>query len=587
MSEKSLLQYYLQELALLEDDCAAFSAAYPSVAANLGLGSEGTSDSHVRQLIESVAFIAARLKRQIDGASREVALGLLQSLAPQLIAPLPAMSIVRFTPKSPQLEPVASRPPNWLHLQTKSSHAEDIHFTLADRNVALWPLQLLCRWGDVTATQAGQLPSGLTDSDLVLTLEHATKSLDKGAPGDLTFFVSGSLNRAMAAIEALACGVRDIRLMAADGTWSVPLSPDCLQVMGFEPEHRLLPEAVGGAQASGQALELLNFPRRFCFFKIRGLQCAAPARKFHVVLSLEHTSRAALDAVRQNIQLNCVPVLNLFRRGPVALRLKGQRDEYLIPRADSGRGSWDIFSVDRVRLTGRNTDCVIHEFHAGVTSQNALKGEPYWQGVRRDRACASAGHGGLGMRFINLDRARTPAGDVYDTAMLDLMMTQCDAPASLTPGQSLSLVGWESGYQTTLEFAPTPYVEPVLSASARVPGLLKALQWRTSDGKSLTAMVRQFLSAHDRSGHPHASELFRSLEHIDRDMFAMPWPGMKAGALVMGCRYFLSLKSKDPLLATRFLLPRVVRSVLSQTHDLPLPMEVVVGNVSQGGELVR
>lgn len=582
-----MLQYYLQELALLEDDCAAFSEAYPSVAANLGFGSEGTSDPHVRQLIESVAFIAARLKRQMDGASREVAFGLLQSLAPQLIAPLPAMSVVRFTPKGAQLEPAASKPPNGLYLQARNSYAEDIHFSLADKNIALWPLQVTCRWGDVAAAQAGQIPSGLSESDFLITLEHATKSLDKGAPGDLIFFISGSLNRAMAAVEALACGVGEIRVMAADGTWAFPMSPDCIQVMGFEAEHRLLPEAVGGAQASGQALELLNFPRRFCFFKVRGLQCAAPTRKFHLVLSVEQASRAALDAVRQNIQLNCIPVLNLFRRGPIALRLKGQRDEYLIPRADASRGSWDIFSVDRVRLTGRNTDRDIHEFHAGVTSQNSLKGEPYWQGVRRDRASTTAGHGGLGMRFINLDCARSTSGDSYDAALLDLMMTQCDAPASLSPGQSLSLVGWECGYQATLEFAPTRYVEPVLSASTLVPGLLKALQWRTSDGQSLTAMVRQFLSAHDRSGHPHAAELFRSLEHIERDMVAMPWPGMKAGNLVLGCRYVLALKSKDPLLATRFLLPRVVRSILSQTHDLPLPMEVVVGSASQGAQLVR
>ncbi|HUG10202.1 MAG TPA: type VI secretion system baseplate subunit TssF, partial [Opitutaceae bacterium] len=48
-----ILDRYVEELGLLEDEMAGFAQAHPEVAGHLGISAHGTSDPHVRMLFES------------------------------------------------------------------------------------------------------------------------------------------------------------------------------------------------------------------------------------------------------------------------------------------------------------------------------------------------------------------------------------------------------------------------------------------------------------------------------------------------------------------------------------------------------
>src|SRR5262249_21683256 len=101
---KEVLRYYLQELAYVRRMGREFAREYPKVAARLELSDGVSSDPHVERLIESFAFLTARLERRLELELPEISTALLGVLYPSLANPVPPLAIARFS-----LEPSGQR----------------------------------------------------------------------------------------------------------------------------------------------------------------------------------------------------------------------------------------------------------------------------------------------------------------------------------------------------------------------------------------------------------------------------------------------------------------------------------------------
>jgi len=95
-----LLLYYERELDYLRKSSAQFAEKYPKVASRLALEPTKCEDPHVERLLESFAFLAARIHLKMEDEFPEISDGLLSIVYPQLVRPIPSMSIVEF-----QLDP--------------------------------------------------------------------------------------------------------------------------------------------------------------------------------------------------------------------------------------------------------------------------------------------------------------------------------------------------------------------------------------------------------------------------------------------------------------------------------------------------
>src|SRR6202789_4428337 len=95
-----LLLYYERELDYLRKSSAQFSAKHPKVASRLQLEPTKCEDPHVERLLESFAFLAARVHLKMEDEFPEITDGLLSIVYPQLVRPIPSMSVVEF-----QLDP--------------------------------------------------------------------------------------------------------------------------------------------------------------------------------------------------------------------------------------------------------------------------------------------------------------------------------------------------------------------------------------------------------------------------------------------------------------------------------------------------
>src|SRR5207248_4042903 len=88
-------KHYQSELGYLRAMGKEFALVNPSIA---GLLAERGGDPDVERLLEGFAFLTARIRERIDDEIPEVVHALTDLLLPHYLRPLPACSILEFTP---------------------------------------------------------------------------------------------------------------------------------------------------------------------------------------------------------------------------------------------------------------------------------------------------------------------------------------------------------------------------------------------------------------------------------------------------------------------------------------------------------
>ena len=95
MSE-ALYRYYERELLFIRQLAQEFAQQYPAAAGSLLLEPNRSVDPHVERLIESFAFLTARVQQKLDDDFPELTEALLSVLYPHYLAPIPSLAIVQF-----------------------------------------------------------------------------------------------------------------------------------------------------------------------------------------------------------------------------------------------------------------------------------------------------------------------------------------------------------------------------------------------------------------------------------------------------------------------------------------------------------
>jgi len=92
----SINRYYEDELSYLRELGEQFARANPKLASFLGRESD---DPDVERMLEAFAFLTGRLRQRLDDELPELATNLLQLVNPQLLKPIPPMTMISFRPK--------------------------------------------------------------------------------------------------------------------------------------------------------------------------------------------------------------------------------------------------------------------------------------------------------------------------------------------------------------------------------------------------------------------------------------------------------------------------------------------------------
>ena len=137
-----LLDYYQRELGYLRHQGAEFAGLYPRVAARLEFSGAESPDPHVERLLESFAFLTARIQRTLDAEFPQIPAALLGVLYPHLTAPVPSMAIAQFQVDADQARAAAGFTiPDNTQLYAEATDGLPCRFRTG-YPATLWPIEI-------------------------------------------------------------------------------------------------------------------------------------------------------------------------------------------------------------------------------------------------------------------------------------------------------------------------------------------------------------------------------------------------------------------------------------------------------------
>ena len=406
-----LLGYYNRELTYIRRLATRFAEAHPKIAERLRLGSDDASDDpHVERMIESFAYLTARIRRKLDDEFPEITSALLDVLYPHYLAPIPSMAIVKFQldPEQTQLTSgyaVARHAP----LETESIKGEPCRFRTC-YPVTLWPIE-------VTQAVLAQAPlpapatsfSAAADSVLRLSLKCSAKEtkFTELEIGSLRFFLKGQpqyIHRLYELIFNHTIGVAVARSMTDDQP--VELGVECLGQVGFERDEGMLPYPARSFLAYRLLTEYFAFPQKFLFVDLRLPDPARLGRlenQMDIYLFLNQTiPELARNISADTFQLGCTPMVNLYSKRAEPIQLTQTEFEYQVVPDRRLPLSHEVYSIERVRASPPQGASV--EYFPFFSIKHSLgRGEAktYWHAARRLGGGGRSG-GGSGDRRVPL-----------------------------------------------------------------------------------------------------------------------------------------------------------------------------------------
>ncbi|HTF90213.1 MAG TPA: type VI secretion system baseplate subunit TssF, partial [Planctomycetota bacterium] len=328
-----LLPYYERELGYLRHLGAEFARQHPKIAGRLRMGGDAIEDPHVSRLIESVAFLNARVRRKLDDGFPELVDALLDVLHPQFLAPIPSMSIVRF-----EGDPAATAPylvARDTLLETDPSHGPPCRFRTG-YPAMVWPFrEQRSRMSSAPfqAPTTGQSSRAASVIQISLGCASKVNGFGKLKPESLRFFLRGQPSRVAELYQRLFEDTLEIAIATApNDPKPIVLPASALRPVGFEADEGLLPFPARTSNAYRLLSEYFAFPSKFHFIDIAGIPPDRLARfqdKLEIFIYLRNGSRELEQSVdTETFALGCAPIVNLFKHRAEPIQLTHSTSEY-------------------------------------------------------------------------------------------------------------------------------------------------------------------------------------------------------------------------------------------------------------------
>lgn len=325
-------QYYQAELGYLREMGRAFGESHPGMA---GMLAERGGDPDVQRLLEGFSFLSARLRQRIDQAMPSLLESLTELLLPQFVRPLPAATIVQFSP-APRALRGRQHVAAGTALAAKPRDGTSCTFRTAE------PLDL------VPATIVRQRLDDAHPARPRITLDL---QLVKGGheavfAGGLRLHLHGELALTSQLYLWLARHCRSVTLSAGSETLTFP--GQVVSAQGFD--SALWPWPKFAPPALRLLTEYFTLPSKFLFVSLSGLEAASSFGDELVQLTLEFDRPPPLPGplAADTFLLHCVPALNLFAVDADPIRWGSLTRPQLLRAAGIHPNHMEVYGVEKV-----------------------------------------------------------------------------------------------------------------------------------------------------------------------------------------------------------------------------------------------
>lgn len=341
---------YREELRSLREDAVRFAARNPGMARELGLASDTQPDPLVNLLLESFAWLAARVRSDAESRLPLVSHSLLGLLYPQFVCPIPSVGVAEFIPNPagiaglpdgfgvPAHTPIHNRDERGDVLRWRTTRPLTLHPAKVVKAAVMPPAP----W--MPATAQG-MPGVLR-----LRLEGlGGMPLAKFCLPTLSLYLGGDRFSTFPLYEWVCSACKDV-ILADDADAAKPkalsLGRKALRHVGLEPGGRLFPESAYALPGYQLLQEYFAYPEHLLFWEVDGLGRRRELGDLPGFDLLFPVDAPPPKTVYPRLFRTCaVPVVNLFERLAEPVRVDHERSGHLLVPDLRHRDSTEVHSV--------------------------------------------------------------------------------------------------------------------------------------------------------------------------------------------------------------------------------------------------
>lgn len=605
---EQLLPYYERELGLFRQYTREFSSRYPKAAGRLLIAGDTCEDPHVERLIQSVALLTARVAKRLDDAYPQFTHALLDTLYPHYLRPFPACSIVRIAddeaPGGGQLAQLAHVPRGTL-LRSQPVQGVACKFTSV-YDVTLAPLAIsrLHFSAIIDAPPGLRLPDG---ASALLSIQFTSSSdnyhLDQAGFSSLRLFADGEPSVRAALLDALFLRGAGAYValdehspwLAVDGT---PLAP-----AGYADDDALIPISARSHPALRLLTEYFAFPEKFHFIDIAWSRLAAllpkQCRQFTLHLPLKgvrsdsHEARLLSGVSRDNLLLGCTPVVNLFAKSGVPIRLTHTEPDYALLADATHAFAYDIHSIEAVTVVRKDeagerlsTFLPLYASLQGSQAEHGLTQGQYWL-ARRDETVAaiSPGHE---MRLSLIDPQFSPGSAACATVSTQLLCSNRDLPTQLhygLPGGDLLAEDVPDGIPARFLRKPTPSMRFQADTHWRLIAHL-SLNYASLTQSGL-GEFQKMLSLYDLPRSPTTQRLIQGIVTLEHGSTRAWMPTVPFPTLMPGIAIRLGIDEQAFVGSSIYIFAQVLQRYFALNSQLNCFSQLTLLSQRSGEEILR
>ena len=485
-NDLDLLDYYTRELDFLRKDGKNFAQRFPKVASRLDLRDSESLDPHTERLIESVAFLSARVRRDIDREYSEIASGLLGNLCPSLVQPIPSTTVVQISSKDLQGKVTTGiKIPRHTLLSTKTTAGDDCKFR------TVWDSKIMGI--DVVEGKIND------EENLFLKIRTQQKTdLSELTLNSFSFHIAGEWSVCSALYEALSTRVKFLSIKDNHNN-KINLNSSAIRFQGFQEDEIALPQAPGSHPAYSLLQEYFSFPQKFFFFELNGLpNNFFTGSELNITIDMGGLPSKLRLVDSQNFKLNCIPVINIFSKISEPITINHKNYEYLLVADRTQELSTEVHSVVNITASeaGAKIPKIIPQFSELESDKNfdTDSNLVFWSFTRRKSLRKDFSGTDIFLNFV--DKKNFLNDPTYPILYANLLCTNRRLAEQLPVKASLTGEGVSAGLSINCLYEPSRQRDPPLGSETiwKLTSLLSLNHHSLIDGETSKTILREILA---------------------------------------------------------------------------------------------
>lgn len=352
-------RYFEEEMRYLHEAGKVFADTHPEQARYLNVDSIADRDPYVERLFEGFAFLAGRIREQLDDELHQYTQALCSLLYPHFLKPIPSLSIVAFEPKSGEVQDTTVLKKGTEVRSAPVGEERTVCRFATTQAVRLHPLALKdasLHW-DLDGNSSATLTFQVTGGALLQNLKLSPLRLHFIADPSVASLMHLFFTRHVAKVVIQSGEGKHFGGESSTGN-GASLSEDAvtlqgqewIQPGGLDEVEGLLPYSEHSFIGFRLLHEYLTFRRKFWCIDLSGLErfrSSLATNTFQVKVFFDRSYPEDKRFRTENIRLYCSPVVNLFEEDAEPLRVDHQTAEYRVLPNVRYRKTMQVYDIQQ------------------------------------------------------------------------------------------------------------------------------------------------------------------------------------------------------------------------------------------------